>query len=131
MDNRVNHFDLMADKPERAVKFYSQAFNWKFDKWEGGGMEYWLIKTGKGKGIDGGMGKKNAQSMGVVITISVDSIDKAIEKVLSAGGKMLSKKMPIEKVGWFASFMDPEGNKLGLMQADKKAKAPSTSIEEW
>ena len=43
--SRVIHFDLSADKPERAAKFYRSVFNWKVNKWEGP-EDYWLIQTG-------------------------------------------------------------------------------------
>jgi len=37
----VVHFEIHADKPERAVKFYQPVFNWEFSKW--GEVEYWLV----------------------------------------------------------------------------------------
>ena len=45
---RIIHFDLPADDPVRAQKFYAEIFGWKFDKWNGP-MEYWMIKTGDEK----------------------------------------------------------------------------------
>ena len=29
---KVAHFELTAENPERAVKFYEEAFGWKIDK---------------------------------------------------------------------------------------------------
>jgi predicted enzyme related to lactoylglutathione lyase len=51
---RIVHFDLPADDPNRAQKFYSEVFGWKFAKWDGP-MEYWMITTGDEKepGING------------------------------------------------------------------------------
>ena len=42
---RPCHFDLTADEPERAMKFYKDVFGWKFEKWDGP-MEYWMVTTG-------------------------------------------------------------------------------------
>ncbi len=127
MNNRVIHFDLYADDPMRASKFYSEAFGWEFKKWEGEGMDYWLIMTGPKTepGIDGGMSKREKEwanniSNGAV-TIGVDDIDMAISRVEKAGGEITMKKMALPKVGWFASFKDPEGNVLALMQTDMDA----------
>jgi predicted enzyme related to lactoylglutathione lyase len=39
---RVVHFEIDAEKPERAIKFYERVFGWKIEKWKGP-MEYWLI----------------------------------------------------------------------------------------
>ena len=53
---RVIHFEIPADNPDRAVRFYSDVFGWQFNKWEGP-VEYWLITTGADgqPGINGGM----------------------------------------------------------------------------
>jgi len=32
---RVSHFDIPADDPQRAQKFYADVFDWKFEKWDG------------------------------------------------------------------------------------------------
>jgi len=32
---RVIHFDLPADDPERAIRFYETVFGWQIRKWEG------------------------------------------------------------------------------------------------
>ena len=54
--SRVIHFEIHAEDPARAVKFYEAAFGWKFQKREGP-QDYWLIRTGdpSERGIDGGM----------------------------------------------------------------------------
>ncbi len=57
--NRPVHFEMEADEPERAAKFYSAVFGWEFQKWEGP-LEHWLITTGAddAPGINGGMGRR-------------------------------------------------------------------------
>ena len=52
--SRVNHFEINADDPERAAKFYANVCGWKIDKWKGP-IEYWLVTTGESDepGIDG------------------------------------------------------------------------------
>ena len=42
--SRVVHFEILADDPERAVKFYLDVFKWKIEKWDP--FEYWLVTTG-------------------------------------------------------------------------------------
>jgi uncharacterized protein len=126
--NRVIHFDIYADDPARASKFYEQAFGWKFEKWEGEGMKYWLIMTGsEGEpGIDGGMAMREGEMKKAAslwsITIGVENIDEALEKVEKFGGEVTMKKMGLPKVGWFANFKDTEGNIISLMQTDMSAK---------
>lgn len=118
---RVIHFELPADNPERAVKFYTDAFGWKFDKW-GGPVDYWLITTGPADqpGINGGLMRRR-DTGGVANTLDVASLDDAMAAVEKHGGKIVVPKMAVPSVGWLAYFADTEGNVSGLMQADPKA----------
>jgi predicted enzyme related to lactoylglutathione lyase len=120
---RPSHFDLSAEDPKRAMKFYKAVFGWKFEEWKGP-MPYWMITTGKKKkeGINGGMSKRGEQSMPNMNTIDVPSVDKFTKKIEARGGKIVSPKMPIPKIGWFATCQDTEGNLFGIIEYDKKAK---------
>ena len=33
MNNRITHFEIQAENPERAIKFYTDVFGWDFQKW--------------------------------------------------------------------------------------------------
>lgn len=118
---RVTHFEFQAEDPQRAERFFKDVFDWKFQKWNGGEMDYWVVTTGeKEPGINGGMVKKGSRF--VQHTIEVESIDQYIDRIESAGGEVLFPKMAIPGVGWFTQFKDTEGNIFGLMQPDKEAK---------
>jgi predicted enzyme related to lactoylglutathione lyase len=121
--SRVIHFELPADEPERAIAFYEQAFGWKFEKWDGP-TEYWLVMTGPEDepGIDGGLARRTDPSIGTENTIGVDSVDDAVVKVESNGGKVLRPKLAVPGVGWLAYCQDTEGNTFGLMQWDTSAE---------
>ena len=121
--NRPCHFDIAADKPDRAIKFYEDIFGWEFKKWDGP-MEYWMVKTGskKDKGINGGLSKKGERGMPNMNTIDVKSVDKVCKKIEAKGGKILMPKMAIPGVGWFATCQDTEGNTFGIIEESKKAK---------
>jgi predicted enzyme related to lactoylglutathione lyase len=119
---RVNHFDMSAEDPDRAMKFYQKVFGWSFVKW-GGPMDYWMFSTEEGEsGIDGGLSRKSDMFPPIYLTIEVPGLDDFIERVEANGGKILRAKMAIPGVGWFAMFQDPEGNAFGLMENDESAK---------
>ncbi len=63
--SRIVHFEVPADNPERAQKFYSQALGWEFTSF-GGPMQYWLVKTGVTgtPGIDGGRSSARRRGKG-------------------------------------------------------------------
>ena len=135
MANRVVHFEIQADDPARAKKFYEDTFDWKIDKYMSAAdspMDYWMVITGSEDtpGINGGIyprpaeGKLNTYDC----TIMVDDLDKAVDTVKANGGVIKRAKEELKGVGFFARIADPEGNLVSLMQAtemtmeDKKSK---------
>lgn len=124
--NRVTHFDLTAEKPKRAEKFYEKVFGWKFEKWKGP-MDYWMIKTGIETdipGINGGMAFRNESMPDMnhpVFTITVMSFDDSAKKIIKNGGVQIMKKQAIPGIGWHGQFRDTEGNLFGIMETDKSA----------
>lgn len=125
---RVIHFEIVADNPERAMKFYKEVFGWEFNKWDGP-QDYWLVKTGEDSqpGINGGLTPKTNQGSGntggrITNSIDVPSIDEFSNKISMEGGKVLSPKMPIPGVGYLAVCEDTEGISFGIIQYDRNAK---------
>ncbi|MBD3381865.1 MAG: VOC family protein [candidate division Zixibacteria bacterium] len=120
---RPVHFEIPADDPERAGKFYEDVFGWQISKWDGP-EDYWLIKSGDKEqpGIDGGIARKNDMLSSVTNTIDVPDVDQFTDKIKSKGGTVLMPKMAVPEVGWMAYCKDTEGNIFGLMQMDPTAK---------
>jgi predicted enzyme related to lactoylglutathione lyase len=119
----IVHFELCADKPERAIKFYEEVFAWQISKW-GGPMEYYLISThGENEpGINGAIMPRQHPSDATINTIAVPSVDQYAEKVTQAGGVLLTPKQAIPGIGYFAYCKDTEGNTFGIMEADPSAR---------
>ncbi len=119
---RVVHFEISADDPERAIKFYSDVFGWQVRKWEGGNEDYWLVETGtEGPGINGGLFKRKGP-IGHVNTVEVPSVDDAVDRIEAAGGVVVMPKQAIPTVGWFAYCHDTEGSVFGVMSHDPDAR---------
>lgn len=136
------HFEIHAEKPERAIKFYKTVFGWEIKEWvfPDGKTKYWMVMTkdknegskikGKyGQGIDGGLVPRRGESPkqgqpvnAYVCTMEVDSFDSYAKKILDNGGTIALPKMPVPSVGWLGYFIDTEGNIFGLMQNDPEAK---------
>ena len=121
--SRVVHFEIHADDTDRASKFYSDVFDWKFQKWDGP-MDYWLVQTGEESepGINGGLMKRRDPAGRVYNTIGVHDLAAQIDKVTAAGGQIVVPTMAVPGVGWLAYFKDTEGNIFGMMQPDSDAK---------
>lgn len=123
MDNTIVHFEIPANDIEKLKEFYSNLFKWKIEK-SPGPIEYWLIETVPvdekmqplRPGVNGGMYKKERPEFKPVNYISVESIDRCIEKVKNLGGKIIQPKQEVQNVGWIAVALDPEGNQFAMLQ---------------
>ncbi|HEU4902357.1 MAG TPA: VOC family protein [Flavisolibacter sp.] len=121
MSNRVTYFEIPSANPETNRRFYEDAFGWNFRQW--GAEQYWFAFTGNEneRGINGAVMKEMGPQQPVINTISVDDIDRAMEKIQSAGGRIVKAKKAIPAVGWLAFFTDPDDNLFGLLQEDSSA----------
>jgi len=120
---RPIHFEIPADDPARAIRFYETVFGWKFEKWAGP-MDYWVITTGAAEepGINGGLMPKRDPAQPCVNTVDVNDLDATVKTIESSGGQCVVPKMPVPGVGWLAYFKDTEGHIFGAMQPDTEAK---------
>ena len=129
--NSVAHFEIYADNPDSLSAFYTTLFDWKIEP--ASGMDYRMVETvdvghdGRPTstgGINGGIAKRPAgyPVNGSVNYVMVDSIEKTTAKARSLGAKVTKEKMPVPGMGWFAMFMDPEGNHFAIWTPDKNAK---------
>ncbi len=130
MVGEVSHFEIPYVKADRAKKFYGTVFGWKMNEMPE--MDYTMVSTGpvdeKGRPtqmavVNGGMMKRSAQIKAPTVTITVDDIDQALDKVKEQGGKVVMKKQPVGEMGWTAYIKDTEGNVIGLWQRSEKSEA--------
>lgn len=118
--NRVIHFEILGDDPERLAEFYRAALGWEIQSWEDAaehGVEYWLVSTGPkdAAGIDGAIMRRQFPQP-VINTALVESLDAAMDNVRAAGGKIVFGPQEIPGVGTHAYCEDPEGNLFGVIQ---------------
>jgi predicted enzyme related to lactoylglutathione lyase len=130
--NRIVHFEIHAEDPERAIAFYKAVFGWDFPKW----LEeppYWAVMTAPQdsteKGINGGLlvrqgsAPKGGEAVtAFVCTVQVDDINEIIEKIEKAGGTVALPKHALLGMAWQAYYKDTEGNIFGIHQTDPNAK---------
>jgi predicted enzyme related to lactoylglutathione lyase len=122
MSGRVVHFEIPFDDEQRASSFYTDAFGWKLTSMPE--MKYVLVTTGPSDQgppsepgfINGGMLARGLPVGTPAITIDVEDIDGALEKIENLGGTTVSAKQPVGDMGFAAYFKDSEGNLVGLWQ---------------
>lgn len=131
MMKRPVHFEIHAEHPERAAKFYGEMFGWITTKWDGP-TEYWMVDTGTDEGgINGGIVKRMGPNpdpaeptpvVGYVCTIGVEDLDAAIAKAKELGGTEALPKYEIPGMGWIAYYKDTESNIFGMLEPIEEMK---------
>jgi predicted enzyme related to lactoylglutathione lyase len=124
---RPVHFEIHVQDPERARAFYEAVFGWRFERHSD---DYWLILTGEGPGIDGGMMRRTSLPPGDfpmapivawMCTVEVSDLDVYLERVRAHGGSPATARFAVSGVGWLAYAKDSEGNLFGMLQPDPEA----------
>lgn len=122
--NPVIHFEMPYGDSERVAKFYETAFGWKMQYLPEMG-KYVLATTSpmtednmhKEKGaINGGFYPKDDAYGGTHFVLAVDDLEKHVEVVKKAGGKVQDKPQDIPGIGKFVMIEDTEGNRVGMLQ---------------
>ncbi|KRE21176.1 VOC family protein [Agromyces sp. Soil535] len=118
----VVHFEIPADDQGRAREFYGAAFDWRLDVTPE--QQYTNVTTTpvdeathaplEPGAINGGMFERTEALSHPIITVDVDDIDTALERITSLGGAVVQAKTAIPGMGYFGYFRDTEGNVLGL-----------------
>jgi len=116
----IVHFEIPADDPNRAKKFYTALFGWKIEHVPE--MEYWMISTSGEKAVDGGMMKRQHPQQQITDYIDVPSIDEYAVKVEKLGGKIVVPKMAVPTMGYFVVCLDTENNVFAIWENNKNAK---------
>ena len=119
------YFEIQADNPQRAIKFYSTTFGWKFSEIPGLPIQYWTIETG---GSRGGLLARPAKTPppqcgtnAFVCSLEVDDFDGTAKMIEQLGGIVALPKFAVPKTCWQGYFVDPEGNTFGIFQVDANA----------
>jgi uncharacterized protein len=115
--NTFVHFEINAENPTRAAKFYTTVFGWKIEPWNGS-MEYLLCTTHKEDkpGVDGAIMHSSKSGMGTYNTAAVENLPNSLDTVVKAGGRIVGETQQIPNIGLFCYCEDTEGNIFGLLQ---------------
>ncbi|QQS44329.1 VOC family protein [Candidatus Roizmanbacteria bacterium] len=125
--NPVVHFEMPAKDRARVSKFYSEAFGWGMQQLGPEMGDYVMAATSEvGENgmpsapgtINGGFFdyKDDELNRAPHVVISVENIEESIEAVKAAGGEIKTEIMDIPGVGKYVSFLDTEGNVVGILQ---------------
>ncbi|KAA3636043.1 MAG: VOC family protein [Calditrichaeota bacterium] len=119
--NYVNWFEIPALDMERAVSFYNHIYDIKMKTMDMNGysMAFFPADKGVGGAVVTGDGCTPSEVGTLVYLNGGKDLSKVLDRVGEAGGRVVMNKTLIsEDIGFFAVFIDTEGNKLALHSKD-------------
>ncbi len=118
MKSYISIFEIPATNISRAITFYENILNVDIEKIEMPDMEMGILPYEdqivtvvivKGEGYE-------PSSLGATVYLNGgDNLQPVLDQIEKSGGKIIVPKTPLaDESGFFAIFLDSEGNKLGL-----------------
>lgn len=105
------HIEIPTTDVGKSRAFYGEVFGWEFDE---GGDGYVMFRPPAGVG-GGFTAERKPCEEGIALYIEVEDIPQTMRKIESSGGRIVTPKTKIsDEFGFFAIFVDPVGNSLGL-----------------
>jgi len=129
--NSVSHFEIYADNPGPLAQFYTTLFDWSAQEMPG--MDYTMLRSvdtdangvpTQPGGINGGLLKRpdGFRAGAWVNYVNVDSIEQTSKKAQELGARLTKDKTAVPGMGWYAMFVDPQGNNFAIWKMDPAAK---------
>ncbi|WP_246054165.1 MULTISPECIES: VOC family protein [Antarcticibacterium] len=117
MKSYVSWFEIPAVNFQQAVDFYNNIYDIEMETNFDGqyAMAYFPAGKGVGGAIVAGPGSTPSDTGPLLYLNGGDNLEKILSKIETAGGRIIMPKTHIsEEAGYFAIFIDSEGNKLAL-----------------
>ncbi len=113
----VSWFEIPAVDFHQAVHFYNQIFGIEMVQniTDVNAMAFFPVTTGIGGAVISGPGSVPSDTGPLIYLNGGKDLSTVLNKVEDAGGRIVMPKTPIgEDAGYFAIFIDCQGNKLAL-----------------
>ena len=112
MTGKISYVQIPAADVGRSADFYETVFGWNIRRRDGGQIAFddaagevsgtWLTE------------RQPSSQPGLLIYINVEDVQRALEKIVEAGGEIVTPLTPQGEGEAFATFRDPAGNVLGV-----------------
>ena len=118
--NAINWFEIPVDDFDRAKMFYGRIFDYEMPEMTMGPARMGLFMFEEGRANVGGAIVETDDFLpsreGTLVYLAAgDDLSTVLERVDEAGGKVLLEKTQITpEIGYYATFLDTEGNKVAL-----------------
>jgi predicted enzyme related to lactoylglutathione lyase len=114
----ITHIEIPAEDTAAAGRFYQNVFEWNLKEFPE--MDYTTFEAEGGTG--GGFTKVDDTTPigSVLLYINTPNLKESLEKVKANGGSVLLESYVIPTVGTMATFKDPAGNTIALLEPEMR-----------
>ncbi len=121
MGSPVVQFQMLSRNPERTAEFYSALFGWTIDA--DNPLGYRQIRTGAGRGIDGGIWPAPPQAAPFVqLFIEVPDVAAAALKATTLGAHVIMPAQRLPQGETLAILQDVDGMSFGVYAPASQAE---------
>jgi hypothetical protein len=105
-----------------AATFYRELFGWDVAGAGKLGDEYLVLRTSeRPDSLGGALVRRPEGQYGATFFVLVESLDASTKRLEELGGTVTQPRTPLPGVGWIVAARDPQGNGIGLFEADEGA----------
>jgi uncharacterized protein len=119
--NPIVYVEIPVTDLERASRFYEEVFQFSLESTMVDGYSMALFPASPGSsGASGALVKGDVyvpSKSGPIVYFGTENIDRTLERVRKAGGKILYPEKRLDGIGSVAEFEDSEGNRIALFAA--------------
>ncbi len=118
--NMVGWFEIPVVDMKRAKTFYDKVFQIEIQIQDfGGTLMGWFPWAEEKPGANGSLiqheSYKPSNTDGVLVYFASEDVQKELDRIEAAGGRVLKPKTQISpEIGFMALFLDSEGNRIAL-----------------
>src|SRR6266511_644287 len=113
MGNAVVYFEVGGPEDEPLIDFYRELFGWGLQR-VGEGINYTLIDTNGGDGLNGGLGKSGTGEPWSTIYANVPDVEQTLARAGQLGATRVYGPMAVDDHMQTGALRDPAGNVFGV-----------------
>jgi hypothetical protein len=112
--HHITHIELSANDSGKAAEFYKACFDWEIKAFPEMNYHTFAAEGGSGGGFNPVTDDNPAGA--IQVYINTPDLKASLEKVKANGGTVVMESYDIPTVGTMATFKDPTGNHMCLLQ---------------
>ncbi|MFO1351326.1 MAG: VOC family protein [Gammaproteobacteria bacterium] len=116
----VSHVEWRVTDLDRSIAFFEALFGWRFARHS---THYRIAFPDQGPAVGLLETREVRPSDSTLIHIRVDDLDAYLRRARGLGAPLATPRTAVPGHGWYAQVVDPDGNIVGLFEAEAETSA--------